>query len=81
MKLDLKNEPGIYCIENIVNGKKYIGQSLKIRTRKNSHYASLRRGNNSCCNLQKAYDKYGEEYMIFTVLEYCSTEEINEKEK
>lgn len=71
---------GIYCIENLINGKKYIGQSNNIYKRWKSHIKEL---NNNChCNnyFQKAWNKYGEDNFYFNVLENCKENELNEKE-
>lgn len=56
---------GIYCIENTVNGKKYIGQSVNIYTRWKQHKNDL--NNDAHCNehLQSAWNCYGEEAFKF----------------
>lgn len=59
MKYDIKG-PGIYCIENIQTGKKYIGQQVNIRSRWYQHRNELRRGIHCNDYLQKAWNKYGE---------------------
>ena len=71
---------GIYCIENIVNNKKYIGQSESIKDRWDKHKNFLR--NNKHCNkkLQNAWNFYGENSFIFYVIEECSIEDINQRE-
>lgn len=79
MKYDIKG-PGIYCIENIQTGKKYIGQQVNIRSRWYQHRNELRRGIHCNDYLQKAWNKYGEQNFKFYVLENCSIEELNEKE-
>lgn len=73
-------EVGIYCIENIQTGKKYIGQQVNIRARWRQHLNELRRDIHCNDYLQKAWNKYGEQNFKFYVLENCSTEELNEKE-
>lgn len=59
----------IYCIENMVNGHCYIGQTLNYNARKSKHLSNLRMGNHSNVPLQRAYNKYGEENFIFSILE------------
>jgi group I intron endonuclease len=65
---------GIYCIENLVNGKKYIGQSLYVKKRMNDAHKD-------CKYLARALKKYGEKNFIRYAVEYCSFEELIEKEK
>lgn len=64
----------IYCIENKVDGKKYIGQSQDYLKRKKVHLNNLRKGKDTSVYLQHAWDKYGEENFTFYVLEECEVE-------
>ena len=50
---------GIYCIENLINHKKYIGQSNNIEYRWKRHKYELNRGCHDNDYLQKSWDKYG----------------------
>lgn len=59
----------IYRISFIGSDKCYIGLSTDYKTRWRSHKNSLRKGNSDCIGVQNAYDKYGKESMIFTLLE------------
>jgi len=62
---------GIYCIENIVNNKKYIGQTINFYKRKSDHFSALRNNRHKSIHLQRAFNIYGESSFIFKVLIYC----------
>jgi len=70
---------GIYCIENVVDNKKYIGQSRDIETRYSCHKNHLK-NNIDSKYLQHAYNKYGVENFIYYVLELCKIDDLNEGE-
>lgn len=72
---------GIYCIENILNEKKYIGQSVDIYKRWYDHKWELNNGSHRNPYLQRAWIKYGEENFKFEIVEKCLPEELNDKEK
>lgn len=72
---------GIYLITNTVNGKKYIGQSEIINDREGSHFRVLRNNKSNCTKLQRAYNKYGENCFLYSILEYCEISELDEKER
>ena len=71
---------GIYKIENLVNGKIYIGQSKQIRQRWTEHKKELRHNRHRNEYLQRAWNKYGEDNFKHEILELCSEEELDEKE-
>lgn len=78
--MDDMNISGIYCIENMITNKKYIGQSVNIEDRWRRHKGEL--NNDSHCNdyLQKAWNKYGENNFNFYTLEHCSIDQLDERE-
>ena len=77
----MEKQCGIYCIENVVNKKKYIGQSRNIQKRFKDHIKALRQGIHKNHHLQSAYDYYGESNFNFYVLEECNINQLNYLEK
>ena len=74
---------GIYKIQNLINGKVYIGQSIDITSRFQSHKYVLNLIDDSKITSRPLYlamKKYGVENFSFTVLEECNIEQLNEKE-
>lgn len=71
---------GIYCIENKITHKKYIGQSVNINARFSKHRSELNCKTHFNDYLQKAWNKYGEESFDFYVIEYCELDKLDEKE-
>lgn len=69
-------EKAIYKIENKINHKIYIGQSIHPNQRFIEH---LRGNNEKTCPLHKAIKKYGKENFTFEILGWF--EDYNEKEK
>ena len=72
---------GIYCIENIVDGKVYIGQTIDLARRKRSHFNKLNIGKHPNKHLQNAFNKYGSENFKFKVLLYCESFELTRYEQ
>ena len=67
---------GIYKIENLVNGKVYIGQSIHIERRWQEHCQPSSRS-----LIGKAIQKYGKEHFTFQVLDECAEEYLDELEE
>ena len=76
-----ENSIGIYCIENTVNNKKYIGLSRNIEQRWNEHRSKLRRGKHVNIYLQRAWNYYGEDAFNFYIVEHCDSNMLSEREE
>lgn len=67
---------GIYKIENLINGKIYIGQSIDIQRRFQEH-----KRDNDNCRIHQALRKYGIKNFSFEIVEECELSQLDEKEK
>lgn len=72
---------GIYCIENNINKKKYIGQSINIEQRLYQHCSRLKNNNHQNNHLQGAWNKYGEDNFNMFILKSCKKRYLNRLEK
>lgn len=66
---------GIYMIQNKINGKIYIGQSINIYQRWMSH-----KSNKLSTYISNAFSKYSIENFSFSILEKCEKSELNNRE-
>lgn len=67
---------GIYEIQNLTNGKVYVGSSQNLQKRKCGHFCNLRKGTSGHPYLQNAWNRYGEKNFKFSVLIYCSIDDL-----
>lgn len=72
---------GIYCIENKLNHKKYIGQSRDIMHRWRDHKRNLNKNSHDNRYLQNAWNKYGSNNFLFYILEKCGINLLDDREK
>lgn len=66
---------GIYKIQNKINNKIYIGQSVHIERRFQEHCFPSKTS-----VISKAIQKYGKDNFTFDIIEECNISELNEKE-
>lgn len=71
----LPKKSGIYCFENKINGKLYIGQAQNIKERIRHHIKSK-----DHLYIHKALRKYGVDNFNFYILEFCSIDKLSELE-
>ena len=77
----IPKKSGIYQIRNLVNGKVYVGSSVNLHVRELSHFNSLKRNAHDNEKLQRAYNKYGLDKLVFEVLEYVEKDMLLEREQ
>jgi group I intron endonuclease len=72
---------GIYSITNLADNKRYIGQSVNIKTRIGQHKSFLKYGKHKNLHLQHAFTKYGAGRFRFDVLCECLENELDDQER
>ena len=72
---------GIYKITNLKNGKLYVGSASSLSSRKRQHFSDLSLKKHSNIHLQRAYDKYGKDLFEFETIEFCSVDDLLEREQ
>ena len=67
---------GIYQIKSIKTGRIYLGSAINIKTRWNRHKRDLFKNVHHSSFLQRHYNKYGIDDLIFSIVELCKKEEL-----
>ena len=73
----------IYIIENLINGKYYIGSTYQLKRRQRLHFKELLERRHHSRKLQNAYNKYGKENFQFIILEKITgtNDDLRDKEQ
>lgn len=71
---------GVYCIENLINSKKYIGQSIDIEERWYRHKYYLDNNKHQNAHLQSSWNQYGRDAFAFYVLQECQLDNLDDVE-
>lgn len=67
-----KMKTGVYTITNLVNGKIYVGSTIRdFQVRKRDHDRKLKKNIHPNKHLQSAFNKYGINNFKFEILEEC----------
>ncbi len=74
------NYGGIYAIQS-PSGKMYIGSTVNFRRRKAEHFRQLRYGQHHSVKLQRAYNKYGADAMVFFPMVVCDRSNLHTVEQ
>lgn len=72
---------GVYVITNKINGHTYVGSSTNIKERWRIHVSELSKNKHHSLYLQRAWNKYGEEFFEFSIIEYCETSLLMQREQ
>lgn len=75
---DTMKNSGIYKITNILNNKVYIGSAISIKDRFRKHLSALRNNKHINKKLQNSYNKHGELYFKFEIIEYVESTDNKE---
>lgn len=71
---------GIYEIKNILNDKRYIGQSRQLERRLLTHRNLLNKNKHFNRHLQSAWHEYGAQNFEFNIIETCDKMNLNDRE-
>ena len=78
LKKDQKDKTGVYCIVNLINGKIYIGSSVKLAVRMmnylNTTFLKNRKNNNM--PIIQALLKYGQDHFAVLIVEYVDLKNL-----
>lgn len=72
---NMPKKSGIYQIRNLVNGKIYVGSAVNLRKRMYNHLNNLKHNKHCNIKLQNAYNKYGENNLVFEIIELVPDKE------
>lgn len=76
-----KKISGIYSIANIDDKHQYIGSSCDVKNRWYNHRWGLKNKRHHSPYLQRAWEKYGPEKFVFSILEECTKDTLVSREQ
>ena len=72
---------GVYAIEHIESGRKYVGSSSNVSRRLSRHVSNLNFNRHHSKHLQAAWNLYGENAFVFLMILECKSDETLEFEQ
>lgn len=72
---------GIYKITCLIDGRCYIGQSVNVFVRLKQHKSNLKSNRHENKYLQGLYNQFGANNFTYELIEECSIEELDERER
>lgn len=67
---------GVYQIENLVNGKKYVGSAIDLKNRESGHWSNLNKNKHRNARLQNSWNKHGRDSFRFKTLLICAPQNV-----
>lgn len=67
---------GIYAIENLKSGRRYVGSACCLKRRAKEHFRYLSRGKHHSSYLQRSYNAHGGENFVFRHILYCAPSDL-----
>jgi group I intron endonuclease len=78
----MSNWAGIYQIQSIIKPERiYIGSGIDVRKRWATHQFRLRKGNHHSKKLQRHYNKYGPDDLVYSFILGCEKEDLIKNEQ
>lgn len=74
-------DSGIYCIEHIASGKRYVGSAQNLDTRLKAHIRYLKKNTHHSPQLQAVWNKYGASAFAFVIILKCPIEDLLVREQ
>lgn len=67
---------GVYVIEHVASGRRYVGSAVDVVNRWKEHRRQLREGRHHSRHLQRAWDKHGEVAFVWHVVAWVEREQL-----
>jgi excinuclease UvrABC nuclease subunit len=67
---------GIYAIENLKTGRRYVGSACCLKRRAKEHFRHLSRGVHHSAYLQRSYNAHGGDNFVFRHVLYCAPSDL-----
>jgi len=71
----------IYKISNLLDDRVYIGSTVDYNRRHREHINDLKNGNHHNIHLQRFFNKYGLDKLVFNIIEECDNNFLKETEQ